>query len=136
MARETKSMTVYYCVGEKSAAICAEIGDRLRDLFAASLSTATLTTLAGLCVFGVCTFTARQVNRYESSSGFISDTVSSCPFKTHYLPFLLLYFLNSPCFLVFPHKYTFFFKLHTYNTHTHVTTQHTKCQTRQLRERC
>lgn len=29
MARETKSMTVYYCVGEKSAAICAEIGDRL-----------------------------------------------------------------------------------------------------------
>lgn len=109
MARETKSMTVYYCVGEKSAAICAEIGDRLRDLFAASLSTATLTTLAGLCVFGVCTFTARQVNRYESSSGFISDTVS--------LPFLLLYFLNSPCFLVFPHKYTFFFNC-TLTTHT------------------
>lgn len=124
MARETKSMTVYYCVGEKSAAICAEIGDRLRDLFAASLSTATLTTLAGLCVFGVCTFTARQVNRYESSSGFISDTVSSCPFKTHYLPFLLLYFLNSPCFLVFPHKYTFFFFNCTLTTHTRDNTTH------------
>lgn len=53
MARETKSMTVYYCVGEKSAVICAEIGDRLRDLFAASLSTATLTTLAGLSLWGL-----------------------------------------------------------------------------------
>lgn len=49
-------MTLRYCKGEKSAAICAEMGEGVPDLLATALMCDALTALAGLCVFGVCTF--------------------------------------------------------------------------------
>lgn len=49
-------MTLRYCQGEKFAAICAQIGEEVLDLLAASLMSDALTALAGVCVFGVCTF--------------------------------------------------------------------------------
>lgn len=49
-------MTLYYCEGEKSAAIYAEMGEGVPDLLAASLISDALTALARLHIFGVCTF--------------------------------------------------------------------------------
>lgn len=59
-------MTLHYCEGEKSAAICAEIGEGVPDLLAASLMSDALTALTGLCVFVVCTpsFFCLAVSQY------------------------------------------------------------------------